>query len=167
MGDLPNTGVPVYRIGSTRGICKWTRYFQWTMWEPRGFSLREIGANQLAFIPSRCSPSKGGSGLWGPSNSWNAHFRNTFRLGPTWKWSNTIIHTSGHIGVVFHYCLVFAWQEWQIILKLMWYNCVMVQIWERILLQIVDYLATLKCAHVHCTGADIRPPCLDWSLTWL
>ena len=44
------------------------------MWEPRGFSLGEIGVGRLVCARSRCSPLKGGSNVWGPSNSCDTHF---------------------------------------------------------------------------------------------
>ena len=53
--------------------------------EPRFLSLGEIGAYQLACTHSRCSPSKGGNSLQGPSNSHNARFRMPYRLRPTQK----------------------------------------------------------------------------------
>jgi hypothetical protein len=39
--------------------------------------------DQLAHAHSRCLPLKGGNTLQGPSNSHNAHFGITYRLGLT------------------------------------------------------------------------------------
>ncbi len=69
--------------------------------EPRFLSLGEIGAYQLACTHSRCSPSKGGNSLQGPSNSHNARFRMPYRLRPTQKWSTTVTHTGGNIEFLF------------------------------------------------------------------
>jgi hypothetical protein len=50
------------------------------MWEPWGLLLEEIGAGWFGYAHSRCSPSKRGSSLQGPSNFCDAHFGITFRL---------------------------------------------------------------------------------------
>ena len=66
-------------------------YFQPTMWESRGLPLGEVDAGWLVRTHSRCSPSKGGSNHWRPSNSYNVHFVITCKFRPIWKWSNTIM----------------------------------------------------------------------------
>ena len=81
-------------------VSEWTRYFQPTMWEPRNLSLRGIGAGWFVYTRSRCSLLKRDNNLWEPSNSWDVRFVMTYRLKPTWRWSNTISHTSGNIRVV-------------------------------------------------------------------
>ena len=68
------------------------------MWNPRGLPLGEIGAGWLVHAHARGSPLKRGSSFLGPSSSHDACFRITRRLGPTRKWSNTIMHAGGNIG---------------------------------------------------------------------
>lgn len=76
------------------GASKCSRYFQATTWEPTGLPVVEVCTIDSC---SRCSLSKGGNNLWGRSNSRNAHSRLKYRLWPTWKWSNIIIHASDNI----------------------------------------------------------------------
>jgi hypothetical protein len=48
----------------------------------------------------KCSPYEGGSSCQEPFHSRSTSFGITYRFRQTWKWSNTIIHTGGNIGVV-------------------------------------------------------------------
>ena len=49
---------------------------------------------------SRCSPLKEGNSLRGPSNSPDACFGVTYRVRPTSRRRNTIIHAGGNIAVI-------------------------------------------------------------------
>ena len=102
MGDLPSTSILVhpttYGPPNHSRVSRWTRYFQPTMWEPRGLPLGKIDAIRLFHSHSRCLPLKGGNSLRWPSNSRNAHFGVTYRFRPTWKWSKTINHASVTCG---------------------------------------------------------------------
>ena len=71
------------------------------MWKPRGLLLRKIGAGRLVHVRSRFSPSKKGRILWKPSNSCDVCYGITYRLRPTQKQSNIILHVNGNIGVIF------------------------------------------------------------------
>ena len=75
------------------------------MCESRGLPLGETGVGWLVHACSRCSPSKGGNSLHSPRN---ARFGILFRLKPTRKWSNTIIHIGGNISLVFLSFLLFS-----------------------------------------------------------
>ena len=79
----------------------WIGYIQPTIWEPRGLFFGEICVVWLVRACSRCSSSKGGGSLQGPSYSCSARFGMTHRLRPARKWSNTIIHAGGYIIVIF------------------------------------------------------------------
>ena len=65
------------------------------------FSTNHVVIQGFVCAHWRCSPSKGGSSFQEPCSSRNACFGFTYRLSPTWKWSDTIIHTGGNIRVVF------------------------------------------------------------------
>ena len=64
-------------------------------------AVGEIGAGWLVCACSRRSPLEEGISWQGPSNSRNACFRITYRLRPTWKWSNILIYAGGNVGVIF------------------------------------------------------------------
>lgn len=81
------------------------------MWKHRGLSLRDVslGSRWLVHAYSRCWPSKGGSCCWGPLNLVKPDLEYTKNSRWTQTWSNTIIHTSAHIGVVFLSFLGYSW----------------------------------------------------------
>ena len=88
---VPNTWFPgaPYHFGPpnhSMGI-QVTGYFKPTMWEI-GASLLKV----FTFEKRQC--------LQGPSNSCDTHFAITYRVRPTQRWSNTIIHAGGIIEVI-------------------------------------------------------------------
>ena len=85
------------------GIFEWTEHFQTTIWECRGLPLEEIGEGWLVRpgLGVHLWKEEVGS-LRGPSNSCDARFEITYRVRPTWRWSNTMVHHPGdNIGVNF------------------------------------------------------------------
>jgi hypothetical protein len=90
-----------YGPPQSKGLSGRTGFFQSTTWEPRDLPLGEIGSGQLVHALSRCSPLKEGRGLWEHTNFRDAHFGITYRLRPTRRWRNTIIHAGGNVKVIF------------------------------------------------------------------
>ena len=83
------------------GVSGWTIYLQSNIWESKGLPLGEINVVQLVYAQSRCSPFERTQLYLRASNSHNERFEITHRPRPIKKQSNTIIHASGNIGVVF------------------------------------------------------------------
>ena len=93
MRDLPSSWFPEHpqTCGpyNHSGVSRWPRNFRPTTCEDR-------------CVPTSVRPSM--LVFWGPSNSQDAWFDFTYRVRPTRRWSNTIIHTGGNIGVIFLSC---------------------------------------------------------------
>ena len=114
------------RLGHLRPLMHSTQNVTQSQWEyprePDIFSqscgnpwaclpLGKIGACLLARAHSKCSPLKGSSSLWGPSNFRDACYGVTYRIRRTWKWSNTILHAAGNFGVISSFCSDFCKQD--------------------------------------------------------
>jgi hypothetical protein len=69
------------------------------VWKPKGLPLGDIRWESPCLSLVKVFTFERGQTL-GLFNSRDVCFKNTYRIRLTWRWTNTIIHASGNIGVI-------------------------------------------------------------------